>query len=50
MTNLQRHFNARQNSSTDRAIEFHEGDVPDAAVIMDIVREAVRLNEVKATK
>ena len=37
-------FNARLNSKTDRAIEFHEGDSVNEAGIKNLVREAVTLN------
>ena len=38
------HFNARLQSRTDRAIEFHEGDrVPERA-IQEFVRQALKLN------
>ena len=37
-------FNARLKSSTDRAIEFHEGDEVDEAALKALVQEAVRLN------
>lgn len=47
MDDLQQLFNARQNSSTERAIEFREGDSVDAAVVQKLVLEAVRLNELK---
>lgn len=50
MTSLQHHFNARQNSSTDRAIEYRDGDVPDEAALTVIIHEAVRLNKAKAAK
>ncbi|MBL8121975.1 DUF1801 domain-containing protein [Candidatus Saccharibacteria bacterium] len=50
MHDLQHHFNARQNSSTDRAIEFHDGEEPNADVITAIVHEAVRLNMAKLGK
>lgn len=51
MEGLKHHFNARLNSKTDRAIEFHDGDTIDDAVITKIVHEAVRLNqEKKASK
>ena len=42
-------FNARLNSKTDRAIEFHEGDSIDEAAITALVHEAVRLNSLKHT-
>lgn len=47
MKSLQKHFNARLNSRTDRAIEFREGDPIDEAVIKELVVEAVRLNILK---
>lgn len=37
-------FNARLKSSTDRAIEFHEGDSIDSNGIKALVREAVQYN------
>ncbi len=48
MHDLQKHFNARLDASTDRAIEFREGDTVDATVVQKLVLEAVRLNELKA--
>lgn len=48
MAGLQQHFNARLNSSTDRAIEFREGSTVDEETVKTLVREAVRLNELKA--
>ena len=50
MPDYQTSFNARLNSSTDRAIEFREGDPVDEAIITKLVREAVRLNIEKAAK
>lgn len=50
MKDLQQHFNARLKSSTDRAIELHEGDKIDETVIKILIAEAVRLNEEKADK
>lgn len=44
MTKGQKHFNARLDASTDRAIEFHEGDAVDAAAIGSLLTEAVELN------
>lgn len=41
-------FNARLNSATDRAIEFHEGDAVDEVGIKDLILEAVEVNESKA--
>lgn len=43
-------FNARLNSATDRAVEFHEGDAIDEAGIQSLVREAIALNKTKLTK
>lgn len=40
-------FNARLNSSTDRAIEFREGDKVNADEIMSFVIQAVELNKSK---
>lgn len=37
-------FNARQNSKTDRAIEFHDVDAIDEAGIKALVLEAIELN------
>lgn len=37
-------FNARLNSATDRAIEFHEGDPIDSDGIKSLVVEAVKYN------
>lgn len=47
---LQGHFNARLKSSTDRAIEFREGDSVDAAAIKTLVQPAAELNEAKKRK
>jgi hypothetical protein len=47
MDGYQEQFNARLNSSTDRAIEFHEGDTVDPAIIKNLVAEAQRLNALK---
>lgn len=43
-------FNARLSSRTDRAIEFHEGDAIDEDALAVLVREAVQLNVLKASK
>ena len=48
MKDLQKYFNARLNSKTDRAIEYHDGDTVDETVVQKLVHEAVRLNELKA--
>lgn len=47
MEGMQKYFNARLNSKTDRAIEFHEGSIIDETVIKKLVAEAVRLNTLK---
>jgi len=38
-------FNARLNSRTDRAIEFHEDSATNALGVQALVREAVALND-----
>lgn len=38
-------FNARLKSSTDRAIEFREGDAVDEPKLTRLVQEAVAINE-----
>jgi hypothetical protein len=43
-------FNARLKSSTDRAIEFHEGDSINETALTALVTEAVHLNSLKAKK
>lgn len=43
-------FNARLNSRTDRAIEFHDGDTVDEAALKQLVLQAVQLNESKKNK
>ena len=43
-------FNARLKSSTDRAIEFREGDTVDEAALQELVVEAVEINRAKAQK
>ncbi|HSX42771.1 MAG TPA: DUF1801 domain-containing protein [Candidatus Saccharimonadales bacterium] len=40
-------FNARLHASSDRAIEFHEGDEVSEAGVQALVREAVALNAAK---
>ncbi len=37
-------FNARLQSKTDRAIEFHEGDIVPKSAIQKLVRQAIQLN------
>lgn len=41
-------FNARLNSTTDRAIEFHDGDPVDSEGIKALVVEAVKYNADKS--
>jgi hypothetical protein len=48
MVSLRKHFNARLNGKTDRAIEYHEDDSVDKAVIKTLILEAERLNDLKA--
>jgi hypothetical protein len=41
-------FNTRLKSSSERAIEFHEGDGVNEAALTELVQEAVQFNEQKA--
>lgn len=50
LSGMEKHFNARLKSKTDRAIEFHDGDIVDGAVVGELVAEAVKLNVAKQTK
>jgi len=43
-------FNARLDSNSVRAIDFHEADAVDEAALKTLVLEAVRLNALKARK
>ena len=43
-------FNARLDSNSVRAIDFHEGDAVDEAALKTLVLEAVRLNALKVGK
>jgi hypothetical protein len=43
-------FNARLNSKTVRAIDFHEEEAVDEAALKAIIRDAVRLNTSKESK
>jgi hypothetical protein len=43
-------FNARLDSGSVRAIDFHEGDAVDEAALKALVLEAVRLNTLKERK
>jgi hypothetical protein len=45
----QRLFNARLDSKTVRAIDFHEGATVDEAALKALILEAVGLNASKAT-
>lgn len=47
MTDMAHLFNARLNSSTDRAIEFRKGDKVDEKSLAVLVTEAARLNSIK---
>jgi hypothetical protein len=40
-------FNTRLDSSTVRAIDFHEGDAVDEAGLKALIREASRLNQLE---
>lgn len=44
MQDQQKLFNARLNSSAERAIEFHDGDTINEAELRALVIEAVQLN------
>ena len=48
MKDPQKLFNTRLDSSTVRAIDFHEGDTVDEAALETVVLEAVVLNTGKA--
>ncbi|HEV2477548.1 MAG TPA: DUF1801 domain-containing protein [Candidatus Dormibacteraeota bacterium] len=43
-------FNARLDSNSVRAIDFHEGDAVDKAALIALILEAVRLNAIKVRK
>jgi hypothetical protein len=43
-------FNARLDSNSVRAIDFHEGDAVDESALKALVLEAVRLNALKVRK
>ena len=43
-------FNARLDSTSVRAIDFHEGDAVDEAALKALILEAVRLNTLKVRK
>lgn len=47
MKDPKRLFNTRLDSKTVRAIDFHEGEVPDETGLRALIREAVRLNASK---
>jgi hypothetical protein len=48
MENRTKLFNARLDSKTVRAIDFHEGGAVDEAALKALILEAVRLNKSKA--
>jgi hypothetical protein len=50
MKDAQKLFNTRLESSTVRAIDFHEGEVVDEVGLTALVLEAVELNTSKARK
>jgi hypothetical protein len=50
MKDPQHLFNARLNSKTDRAIEYHDGDGIDEAALKDLVSDAAALNAAKKNK
>lgn len=43
-------FNTRLESKSVRAVDFHDGDVVDEPALRRLIREAVRLNRLKATQ
>lgn len=43
-------FNARLDSNSVRAIDFHEADAIDTAALTALVQEAARLNEAKVRR
>ncbi len=43
-------FNASLEGSTRRAIDFHEGDMPDEAALKALIRAAVAFNKSSARK
>jgi hypothetical protein len=43
-------FNARLDSNSVRAIDFHEGDTVDEAALKALILDAVRLNALKVRK
>jgi hypothetical protein len=43
-------FNTRMDSNSVRAVDFHEGDAVDEAVLKALILEAVRLNALKVRK
>lgn len=43
-------FNASLEGNTRRAIDFHQGDEVNAKAFKAIIREAVKLNQAKATR
>lgn len=49
LNDLKNLFNARLKSKTDRAIEFHEGDIVDEDGVKSLVKEAAEYNFRKAS-
>jgi hypothetical protein len=43
-------FNASLEGKTRRAIDIHEGEVPDGAAFRALIQQAVRFNEVRKAK
>ena len=43
-------FNARLDSNSVRAVDFHDDDAIDQAAVKALIREAVRLNTLKTSK
>ena len=50
MKNPKKLFNARLDSNTVRAIDFHEGDIVDEAALKALILDAVGLNMAKERK
>ena len=48
MSDSKKLFNARLDSNSVRAIDFHEGDTVDEVAVTALIMEAVRLNTFKA--
>ena len=50
MTDQAKLFNARLDSNTVRAIDFHEGETANEGNLKTLIHEAVELNKMKARK